>query len=78
MTLLRTKPLLVIGLMLGAGLISFFIFRQSSDAAPIHKVTEPLVSLSQAPVKSVATLGESLLTGLRDMDPDCCRCLLYL
>lgn len=53
MTLLRARPLLVIGLMLGAGLISFFIFRQNSDAAPLQKVTEPLVSLSPAEVKSV-------------------------
>lgn len=41
------------GLIMGAGLFSFFIFRQNSDAAPVHKTAAPLVSLSEAQVKSV-------------------------
>ena len=53
MTLLRTRPLLIIGLMLGAGLFSYGILHQTSDAAPAHNVAEPLVSLSQAQVKLV-------------------------
>ncbi|WP_071524423.1 efflux RND transporter periplasmic adaptor subunit [Pantoea sp. A4] len=53
MTLLRSRPSLVIGLILAAGLLSYFLFRQYSSAASVQKATEPLVSLSQAEVKSV-------------------------
>ena len=56
MNLLRSRPLIAIGLLLGAALVAFVVFRQSCDAASMHKAAVPLVSLSQAQVKSVPQL----------------------
>jgi len=47
MKLLRSGPLTVIGLMLGAAFLSFFIFRHGSDAAPTHITATPLISVAQ-------------------------------